>query len=104
MVKLLYFIVFVLISLVAFGTFRQSIWFPYEDFKWESVREIFLKPYFMLYGEVYADIIWRQYLTPPLSPRSCLNRNVIYVFDKLLKTFVPRPGLRAPLSSYLEVV
>ena len=61
--ELLYFVVFLLIILVAFGTFRQGLWFPDEDFKWDLVREIFLKPYFMLYGEVYADEVWRTLFT-----------------------------------------
>ncbi|ESO12925.1 hypothetical protein HELRODRAFT_62898 [Helobdella robusta] len=49
---------YILVILVSFGTFRQSLWFPEQDFKWSSVRKIFLKPYFMLYGETYSDEIW----------------------------------------------
>uniref|UniRef100_A0A914LF35 Ion transport domain-containing protein n=1 Tax=Meloidogyne incognita TaxID=6306 RepID=A0A914LF35_MELIC len=36
---------------------RQSITFPHEKWSWILVRNIFYKPYFMLYGEVYAGEI-----------------------------------------------
>ncbi|ESO08111.1 hypothetical protein HELRODRAFT_169845 [Helobdella robusta] len=58
----------ILVSMVAFGTFRQSLWFPDNDFEWESVREIFLKPYFMLYGEVYHEIVWPDCVDNVTSP------------------------------------
>ena len=32
-----------------------------KDFKWSLVKKIFLEPYFMLYGEVYAPDIDRMY-------------------------------------------
>uniref|UniRef100_A0A915DAN2 Ion transport domain-containing protein n=1 Tax=Ditylenchus dipsaci TaxID=166011 RepID=A0A915DAN2_9BILA len=50
-------IVMLLISLLAFGLARQSITFPDEDWHWLLLRNVFYKPYFMLYGEVYADEI-----------------------------------------------
>ncbi|CAI4229446.1 unnamed protein product [Auanema sp. JU1783] len=45
------------VALLAFGVIRQSITFPYEDWHWLLIRNIFYKPYFMLYGEVYAPEI-----------------------------------------------
>lgn len=42
------------IVMASFGVFRQSIHYPYSDWNWQLVRNIFYKPYFMLYGEVYA--------------------------------------------------
>ncbi len=45
------------IVLMAFGILRQSILFPDEEWQWILVRNIFYKPYFMLYGEVYAGEI-----------------------------------------------
>ncbi|CAD6195638.1 unnamed protein product [Caenorhabditis auriculariae] len=58
-------VVMVFVTLFAFGLIRQSITFPYEDWHWILLRNIFLQPYFMLYGEVYAaqidtcgDEIW----------------------------------------------
>uniref|UniRef100_A0A1I7XNT9 Ion_trans domain-containing protein n=1 Tax=Heterorhabditis bacteriophora TaxID=37862 RepID=A0A1I7XNT9_HETBA len=52
-----YIIVMLVVSLLAFGLARQSITYPNEDWHWLLVRNIFYKPYFMLYGEVYADEI-----------------------------------------------
>lgn len=45
---------------MCFGLSRQAIKFPNEEFRWELVKGIFLEPYFMLYGEVYADTIDRK--------------------------------------------
>ncbi|CAF4212741.1 unnamed protein product [Rotaria sp. Silwood2] len=50
-------IVIVLIVLMSFGVSRQAIKYPDMDWSWHSVKEIFLEPYFMIYGEVYADKI-----------------------------------------------
>lgn len=47
--------------LMSFGVSRQAIKFPNEDFDWNSVKKIFLEPYFMLYGEVYAPDIDRMF-------------------------------------------
>ncbi|KAI1722198.1 ion transport protein domain-containing protein [Ditylenchus destructor] len=52
-----YIIVMLLVTLMAFGVVRQSIAFPHEKWNWILVRNIFYKPYFMLYGEVYAGEI-----------------------------------------------
>ena len=59
-IQMLYFTVFLLIIIIAYGVLLQSVWFPNKEFEWESVREIFIKPYFNLYGEVYADEVWRK--------------------------------------------
>ena len=42
---------------MSFGLSRQAIKFPNEEFNWSLVKYIFLEPYFMLYGEVYAPDI-----------------------------------------------
>lgn len=53
MVKnMLYFVVLLLIVLMSFGVSRQSILYPDSDPDWILIRQIFLQPYFMLYGEV----------------------------------------------------
>lgn len=44
-------------SLLGFGLIRQSITYPDENWHWLLLRNIFYKPYFMLYGEVYAPEI-----------------------------------------------
>ena len=60
MVDLFNFVVVLLIVLMSFGASRQAIKYPNLDFSWTSVKNIFLEPYFMLYGEVYADTIDRK--------------------------------------------
>ncbi|XP_066967422.1 transient receptor potential cation channel trpm isoform X5 [Macrobrachium rosenbergii] len=52
-----YFVVLLLVVLVAFGVCRQSILFPNEEPHWRLARHIFYQPYFMLYGEVFAGDI-----------------------------------------------
>ena len=47
-------IVMLFISLLGFGLARQSITYPNEEWHWLLLRNVFYKPYFMLYGEVYA--------------------------------------------------
>lgn len=58
---------------MSFGVSRQAIKYPNQDWSWDSVKEIFLEPYFMvktcllnihfysyffkIYGEVYAEKI-----------------------------------------------
>uniref|UniRef100_A0A0R3RIK4 LSDAT_euk domain-containing protein n=1 Tax=Elaeophora elaphi TaxID=1147741 RepID=A0A0R3RIK4_9BILA len=55
--NMLYIIVLLFVSMLAFGLARQAITYPNESWHWLLVRNIFYKPYFMLYGEVYAGEI-----------------------------------------------
>ncbi|XP_046433242.1 transient receptor potential cation channel trpm isoform X2 [Neodiprion fabricii] len=58
MVKnMIYFVVLLLVVLMSFGVARQAILNPNSEPKWRILRDIFMEPYFMLYGEVYADNI-----------------------------------------------
>lgn len=58
MVKnMIYFVVLLLVVLMSFGVSRQSILNPNEPASWLLVRDVFFQPYFMLYGEVFADDI-----------------------------------------------
>ncbi|XP_072038624.1 transient receptor potential cation channel subfamily M member 3-like isoform X2 [Amphiura filiformis] len=59
-----YFIVLLVIVMMSFGVVRQSILHPDQDPSWVLLRDIFLEPYFMIYGEVYAH----QILTPCNDP------------------------------------
>lgn len=54
---MLYIIVLLFVSMLAFGLARQAITYPDEDWHWLLLRNVFYKPYFMLYGEVYAGEI-----------------------------------------------
>ncbi|PAV69075.1 hypothetical protein WR25_21949 [Diploscapter pachys] len=55
--NMIYIIIMLFVCLLAFGLARQSITYPNEEWHWILLRNIFYKPYFMLYGEVYADEI-----------------------------------------------
>lgn len=58
MVKnMIYFVVLLLVVLMSFGVSRQSILFPNKEADWKLVRDVYFQPYFMLYGEVFADEI-----------------------------------------------
>ncbi|XP_050299656.1 transient receptor potential cation channel trpm isoform X2 [Anthonomus grandis grandis] len=58
MVKnMIYFVVLLLIVLMSFGVCRQAILNPNAAPHWRIARDVFMEPYFMLYGEVYADKI-----------------------------------------------
>ncbi|XP_076249025.1 transient receptor potential cation channel, subfamily M [Calliopsis andreniformis] len=58
MVKnMIYFVVLLLVVLMSFGVTRQAILNPNAEPKLKIIRDIFMEPYFMLYGEVYADNI-----------------------------------------------
>ncbi|XP_066138176.1 transient receptor potential cation channel trpm isoform X6 [Euwallacea fornicatus] len=58
MVKnMIYFVVLLLIVLMSFGVSRQAILNPDAAPDWRIARDVFMEPYFMLYGEVYADKI-----------------------------------------------
>lgn len=58
MVKnMIYFVVLLLVVLMSFGVSRQSILNPNKEADWSLVRDVFFQPYFMLYGEVFADDI-----------------------------------------------
>ncbi|KAJ8678740.1 hypothetical protein QAD02_014527, partial [Eretmocerus hayati] len=58
MVKnMIYFVVLLLVVLMSFGVARQAILSPNNEPNWRIIRDVFMEPYFMLYGEVYADRI-----------------------------------------------
>ncbi|CAL1279991.1 unnamed protein product, partial [Larinioides sclopetarius] len=56
-IDMIYFVVLLLVVLMSYGVARQGILNPDEEPSWVLVRRIFYMPYFMLYGEVFADKI-----------------------------------------------
>lgn len=52
-----YFVVLLLVVLMSFGVSRQSLLHPNEEPEWRLMKDVVLKPYFMIYGEVYAPEI-----------------------------------------------
>lgn len=73
---MLYIIVLLFVSMLAFGLARQSITYPNESWHWLLLRNIFYKPYFMLYGEVYAAEI------DTCGDRGFLSPSQFYLFSK----------------------
>ncbi|XP_071043115.1 transient receptor potential cation channel trpm-like [Parasteatoda tepidariorum] len=59
-IDMIYFVVLLLVVLMSYGVARQGILNPEEEPSWLLVRHIFYMPYFMLYGEVFADRIEAQ--------------------------------------------
>ncbi|XP_037034801.1 transient receptor potential cation channel trpm isoform X3 [Bradysia coprophila] len=59
MVKnMIYFVVLLLVVLLSFGVSRQAILAPHKEPSWSLVKGVLYQPYFMLYGEVFADDIY----------------------------------------------
>ncbi|XP_078740906.1 transient receptor potential cation channel subfamily M member 3-like, partial [Lampetra fluviatilis] len=57
MIDMLYFVIIMLVVLMSFGVARQAILHPDEEPTWRLARNIFYMPYWMIYGEVFADQI-----------------------------------------------
>jgi transient receptor potential cation channel subfamily M protein 3 len=51
------FICILVVVLLSYSICHRSILHPDRDPSWSFIREIFFKPYFMLYGEVFAENI-----------------------------------------------
>ncbi|CAN8029440.1 unnamed protein product, partial [Ixodes persulcatus] len=62
-INMMYFVVLLLVILMSYGVARQSILHPQETASWGLVKNIFFMPYWMIYGEVFADSIDRECLT-----------------------------------------
>lgn len=58
---MMYFVVLLLVILMSYGVARQSILHPQETASWGLIKNIFFMPYWMIYGEVFADSIDRTY-------------------------------------------
>uniref|UniRef100_A0A3Q1CW22 Transient receptor potential cation channel, subfamily M, member 3 n=1 Tax=Amphiprion ocellaris TaxID=80972 RepID=A0A3Q1CW22_AMPOC len=65
MIDMMYFVIIMLVVLMSFGVARQAILNPNEDPSWMLARNIFFMPYWMIYGEVFADQIDRKFRARP---------------------------------------
>uniref|UniRef100_A0A8C1VD16 Transient receptor potential cation channel, subfamily M, member 3 n=1 Tax=Cyprinus carpio TaxID=7962 RepID=A0A8C1VD16_CYPCA len=65
MIDMMYFVIIMLVVLMSFGVARQAILNPNEDPSWMLARNIFFMPYWMIYGEVFADQIDRVIVSLP---------------------------------------
>ncbi|KAK3097474.1 hypothetical protein FSP39_009961, partial [Pinctada imbricata] len=52
-----YFLVIMLLVVASFGIIRQAVHFQNEEPSWFLVRSMFFYPYWMIYGELFADEI-----------------------------------------------
>lgn len=55
--EMCYFLIILLIVVASFGVVRQAIHYQDEEPNWFQVRNMFFYPYFMIYGELFADEI-----------------------------------------------
>uniref|UniRef100_A0A665W5A7 Transient receptor potential cation channel, subfamily M, member 1b n=1 Tax=Echeneis naucrates TaxID=173247 RepID=A0A665W5A7_ECHNA len=75
MIDMMYFVVIMLVVLMSFGVARQAILHPDEEPTWRLARNIFYMPYWMIYGEVFADSIDLicDFKLPPCIPGAWLT-------------------------------
>uniref|UniRef100_A0A3P8UV35 Transient receptor potential cation channel, subfamily M, member 1b n=1 Tax=Cynoglossus semilaevis TaxID=244447 RepID=A0A3P8UV35_CYNSE len=71
MIDMMYFVVIMLVVLMSFGVARQAILHPDEEPTWRLARNIFYMPYWMIYGEVFADSIDRFFFHDHLPSTPC---------------------------------
>uniref|UniRef100_A0A3B5LYB0 Ion transport domain-containing protein n=1 Tax=Xiphophorus couchianus TaxID=32473 RepID=A0A3B5LYB0_9TELE len=96
MIDMLYFVVIMLVVLMSFGVARQAILHPDEEPTWRLARNIFYMPYWMIYGEVFADSIDR---------KTSVHSNLCFHLDgKKLPPCIPGAWLTpAIMACYLLV-
>ncbi|XP_064607878.1 transient receptor potential cation channel subfamily M member 3-like isoform X2 [Liolophura sinensis] len=90
-VDMSYYIIILLIVLMSFGIVRQSIHFPNEEPSWRIVRNMFFYPYWMIYGELFADeidpcedtesdsCVYGSWVSPALMTMYLLVANILMV-------------------------
>ncbi|KAM9183731.1 transient receptor potential cation channel subfamily M member 1 [Dugong dugon] len=105
MIDMLYFVVIMLVVLMSFGVARQAILHPDEEPSWRLARNIFYMPYWMIYGEVFADQIDRKNRihTQAFLPAPC-GENLYDEDGKRLPPCIPGAWLTpAIMACYLLV-
>ncbi|XP_052700937.1 transient receptor potential cation channel subfamily M member 1-like isoform X3 [Crassostrea angulata] len=66
-----YFLIIMLLVVMSFGIIRQAVHFQNEEPSWFLVRNMFYYPYWMIYGELFADEI--DTCTDPIRhPEGCV--------------------------------
>ncbi|XP_048583807.1 transient receptor potential cation channel subfamily M member 7 isoform X3 [Nematostella vectensis] len=54
-IDMMYFLVIMVVFLLAYGVAQQAILFPHEKPSWELITKIFFRPYFQVYGELFIE-------------------------------------------------
>lgn len=73
-------VVMMAIVLLSFGVSRKAILSPSEEPSWSLARDVVFQPYWMIYGEVYAnEIDGKRYNTNKMCLIvECLNIQQLY--------------------------
>ena len=50
-----YFLLIMVVFLMAYGVAQQAILFPYEAGSWDLIPKVFFRPYFQVYGELFIE-------------------------------------------------
>ncbi|XP_048733275.2 transient receptor potential cation channel subfamily M member 1-like isoform X2 [Ostrea edulis] len=66
-----YFLIIMLLVVMSFGIIRQAVHFQDEEPSWFLVRNMFFYPYWMIYGELFADEI-DTCTDPERHPNGCV--------------------------------
>ncbi|XP_061172975.1 transient receptor potential cation channel subfamily M member 3-like isoform X2 [Saccostrea echinata] len=66
-----YFLIIMLLVVMSFGIIRQAVHFQNEEPSWFLVRNMFFYPYWMIYGELFADEI-DTCTDPERHPNGCV--------------------------------
>nr|XP_015222955.1 PREDICTED: transient receptor potential cation channel subfamily M member 3 isoform X1 [Lepisosteus oculatus] len=85
MIDMMYFVIIMLVVLMSFGVARQAILNPNEDPSWMLARNIFFMPYWMIYGEVFADQIDHE--VNSRKPRYRPNEKIWLIYFRSLGTW-----------------
>ncbi|KAJ7365831.1 Transient receptor putative cation channel sub M member 7 [Desmophyllum pertusum] len=54
-IDMTYFLLIMVVFLMAYGVAQQAILFPYETASWELIPKVFFRPYFQVYGELFIE-------------------------------------------------
>ncbi|XP_023715703.1 transient receptor potential cation channel trpm isoform X3 [Cryptotermes secundus] len=80
------FMFIIIVILLSFATCHRSILHPNREPSWAFIREMFFKPYFMLFGEVFAESILPEcdkdtdFMTCQIGRWFSFVQTVIYLF------------------------
>ncbi|KAG9331519.1 hypothetical protein JZ751_018922 [Albula glossodonta] len=106
--NMFYIVVMMAIVLLSFGVSRKAILSPDEPPSWTLARDVVFQPYWMIFGEVYADEIDACANNKTCPPGSFITPNIYFdmksISDKLWKynryryimTYQEKPRLPPP--------
>ena len=87
---MLYFLLIMVIFLLAYGVAQQAILHPNEEPSWSVVSGVFFRPYFQVYGELFVE-------TPDTSKHGLFSLTTGTPNDRFLgndlKWLVMHPGV-----------